>query len=155
MPRPPLSRALGRQGRVSWSTARRARLGSTLLARANGAIVPTMRRSPKHWLRALLLALLLALGMSVPLVQGSLMAAEMAVSAEVAQPCPHGCDGCADGDGDVDASTCLSLCGSVAQGLLPAAPRAPPPPARVSFQAGYVALGGRSHSPDPGPPRPL
>ena len=93
--------------------------------------------------------------MSVPLVQGSLMAAEMAVSAEVAQPCPHGCDGCADGDGDVDASTCLSLCGSAAQGVLAGEPLALLPVARVSFQAGYVALGGRFHSPDPGPPRSL
>jgi hypothetical protein len=93
--------------------------------------------------------------MSLSLVQGSLMAAEMAVAAEVAQPCSHGCDGCDDGDADLDPGTCLSLCGSTVQALAPAQALALPTASRASFQAGYAGPGGRSHSPDPGPPKLL
>jgi hypothetical protein len=109
----------------------------------------------KHRLRVLLLALLVALGMSLSLVQGSLTAAEMAVAAEAAQPCPHGCDGCGEGDADRDPGTCLSLCGSAVQALPPAQALALPAASRASFQAGYAGLGGRSHGPDPGPPKLL
>ena len=112
-----------------------------------------MSRSPKHRVRALLLALLLALGMSLSLVQAGLMAAEMAFAADAAQPCPHGCDGC--DETDVDAGVCLSVCGAAAHGLLPGEPVALPSGARASFQGGYLILGGRSHSPDPGPPKAL
>jgi hypothetical protein len=112
-----------------------------------------MSRSPKHRVRALLLALLLALGTSLSLVQGGLMAAEMAVSAEAAQPCPHGCDGC--DETDLDASTCLFACASAVQGLLPGESLALPPASRARFDVGYLVFGGRSHSPDPGPPKPI
>ena len=124
-----------------------------MLSSADGAILRLMNPSPEHRLRALLLALLLALGMSLSLVQGSLMAAGMALSAGTAQPGPHGCDGC--GDGDLDAGTCLSVCGSAGHGLLPGDPVALPPAARASFGALYLVLGGRSQSPDPGPPKVL
>jgi hypothetical protein len=93
--------------------------------------------------------------MSLSFVQGGLMAAEMAVSAEAAQPGPHDCHGCGDGDVDLEASMCLSMCGSAAQGLLPGEPAALPPASGASFQARYLVLGGRSHSPDPGPPRSI
>lgn len=111
-----------------------------------------MKASPGHRLRALLLALVLALGMSLPF-EGGPMAAEMAVAAEAAPPCPHGCDGC--GAGDLEASTCLFVCGSAAQALVPGEPVALPPAARASSEAGRLVLGERSHSPEPGPPRPF
>jgi hypothetical protein len=114
-----------------------------------------MGASPKHQLRALLLAFCLTLGMSLSLVQGSLMAAEMAVAAEAGQPCPHGCDGCGDDDADLDPGTCLSLCGSAVQALPPAQALALPTASPASIQTGYAGPGGRSHSPDPGPPKRL
>ena len=125
----------------------------TLPPRALSAIVPAMRPSPKHRLRAMILALLLALGMGPAPVQGGLMAAEIAVAAEGAQPCRHHCDGC--GENDVDRGTCLSVCGATAQGLPPAEPEPLPPALRSSVQEGRLILGGRSHSPDPGPPKGL
>ena len=111
-----------------------------------------MNASPAARLRTLLLALLLALGTSLALVHGSVMQAEMALAAEAGHPGSGGCDGCGH---DADASTCLWLCASAAQGVLPAEPVALPAAARVSFQAGHLVLGGRSHRPDPGPPKTL
>jgi hypothetical protein len=107
-------------------------------------------------IRALLLTLLLALGMSLSFVQGGLMAAEMAISAEFGDAGPSGCDGCSGGDdGKTDAGMCLSVCGSAAQGMPPGEPVALPPASRASFQAVHPLLGGRSHSPDHGPPKIL
>jgi hypothetical protein len=114
-----------------------------------------MTSSPGNRPRALLLALLLALGMSVTFVQGSLMKAEIAVSAEAGHPGPSGCDGCSGDDGNVDASMCLSVCGSATHALLPRDLVALPSASQASFQTRYLVLGGRSHSPDPGPPKPL
>ena len=91
--------------------------------------------------------------MSLSLVQGGLVVAEMAISADAAHPCPNGCDGC--GNSDLDAGACLSLCGMAAHGLVQDEPVALSPASQASFQGGYLALDGRSHSPDPGPPRPL
>lgn len=107
-----------------------------------------------HRIRARLLMLLLALGMSLSLVQGGLMAAEMAISAEAGVSGPSGCDGCGD-DGEIDAGMCLSVCGSAAQGMPPGEPVALPPASRASFQGVHLLLGGRSHSPDHGPPKIL
>lgn len=108
-----------------------------------------------HRIRALLLTLLLALGMSLSFVQGGLMAAEMAISAEAGDPGPSGCDGCGGDDGKMDAAMCLSVCGAAAQGMPPGEPVALPSASRASYQALHLLLGGRSHSPDHGPPRIL
>jgi hypothetical protein len=112
-----------------------------------------MKASLGHRIRALLLALALALGMSLSFVQGGLMAAEMAVS--VGHTGSSECDGCGGSDHGADAGMCLSVCGAAAHGMLPGQPVAVPAASRASFQAGYLVLDGRSHSPDPGPPRSL
>ena len=112
-----------------------------------------MGSSLGHRIRALLLTLLLALGMSLSFVQGGLMAAEMVMSAEAGEPGPNGCGGCGGDDGKIDAGICLSVCGAAAQGLPPGEPVALPPASRASFQAVHLLLGGRSHSPDHGPPK--
>jgi hypothetical protein len=114
-----------------------------------------MKGWPGHRLRILLLALALALGMTVSLVQAGLMAAEMVISAEAGGGGPSGCDGCGGDDGKMDAATCLSVCGSAAQGMPPGDPVTPPPASRASFQVVHLLLGGRSHSPDHGPPKIL
>jgi hypothetical protein len=114
-----------------------------------------MSSSPGDRIRALLLTLLLALGMSLSFVQGGLMAAEMAVSAEAGHTGSSDCDGCGGSDHKADAGMCLSVCGSAAHGMLPAEPLALSPAARASFQAVRLLLGGRSHSPDHGPPKIL
>jgi hypothetical protein len=108
-----------------------------------------------HRIRALLLTLLLALGMSLSFVQGGLMAAEMAISTEAGDARPSGCDGCGGDGGKTDAGMCLSVCGSAAQGMPPGEPVALPPASRASFQGVHLLLGGRSHSPDHGPPKIL
>jgi hypothetical protein len=114
-----------------------------------------MNPSPGHRIRVLLLALLLALGMSLSFVQGGLMAAEMAVSAEAGHSGSGDCDGCGSRDHTADAGMCLSVCGSAAHGMLPAEPLALSSASRASFQAVYLLLAGRSHSPDHGPPKLL
>ena len=114
-----------------------------------------MKASLGHRIRALLLALALALGMSLSLVQGGLMAAEMAVSADPGHTGSSECDDCGDSDHGTDAGMCLSVCGAAAHGMLPGQPVAAPAASPASFQAGYLMLGGRSHSPDPGPPKSL
>ena len=106
-------------------------------------------------IRALLLTLLLALGMSLSFVQGGLMSAEMAVSIEAGHPGSSGCDGCGGDDGKTGAGMCLSVCGSAAQGMPPGEPVALPSASRTSYQAVHLLLGGRSHSPDHGPPKIL
>jgi hypothetical protein len=116
----------------------------------------TMGSQLGYRIRAFLLTLLLALGMSLSFVQGGLMSAEMAVSAAASHPGPSGCDGCSSGDdGETDAGMCLSVCGSAAQGLLPGEPATLSAASRASFQAVHLLLGGRSHSPDHGPPKIL
>ena len=112
-----------------------------------------MKGWPGHRVRVLLLALLLALGMSWSFVQGGLMAAEMAVSAEASHTGSSDCDGCSGSDHKADAGMCLFVCGSAAQGMLPGEPVALPPASRASFQVARLVLGGRSHSPDHGPPK--
>jgi hypothetical protein len=115
-----------------------------------------MTRRSWHRTRVLLLAVLLGLGMSLSFVQGGVMAVEMAVAADGAHHGPSGCDGCGDGsDHETDAGMCLSMCGSAAQGLLPGEPAALPPASEASFQVARLLLGGRSHSPDHGPPKTL
>jgi hypothetical protein len=107
-------------------------------------------------LRVFLLTLLLALGMSLSFVQGGLMSAEMAVSTEAGPAGPGGCDGCSGGEDDqTDAGMCLSVCGSAAHGMPPGEPPAQLAASRASFQAVHLLLGGRSHSPDHGPPKIL
>ena len=107
-------------------------------------------------IRALLLTLLLALGMSLSFVQGGLMSAEMAVSTHAGHAGASGCVGCSGGDdGETDAGMCLSVCGSAAQGMPPGEQAALPAASRAAFQAGYLVVGGRSHSPDHGPPKIL
>jgi hypothetical protein len=114
-----------------------------------------MKRWSWHRTRVLLLAILLGLGMSLTFVQGGLMAAEMAVSAEPGHTGSSDCDGCGDSDHKADAGMCLSVCGSAAHGMLPAEPLALSSASRASFQAAYLLLAGRSHSPDHGPPKLL
>jgi hypothetical protein len=114
-----------------------------------------MKGWPGHRIRALLLALVLAFGTSLSFVQGGLMAAEMAVAAEAGHTGTSDCDGCGGSDHDTDAGMCLSVCGSAAQGLPPGEPVALPPASRASYQAVHLLLGGRSHSPDHGPPKIL
>jgi hypothetical protein len=112
-----------------------------------------MKGWPGHRARVLLLALLLALGMSWSFVQGGLMAAEMAVSAEASHTGSSDCDGCSGSGHKADAGMCLSVCGSAAHGMLPGEPVALSPASSASFQAVHLLLGGRSHSPDHGPPK--
>jgi hypothetical protein len=114
-----------------------------------------MKGWPGHRVRVLLLALLLALGMSWSFVQGGLMAAEMAVAAEASHTGSSDCDGCSGSDHKADAGMCLSVCGSAAHGTLPGEPVALSPASSASFQAGHLLLGGRSPSPDHGPPKIL
>ena len=114
-----------------------------------------MKRWCWHRTRILLLVVLLGLGMSLSFVQGGLMAAEMAIAPEAGHTGSSDCDACGGGDHKADAGMCLSVCGSVAHGMLPAEPLALSPAARASFQAGRLLLGGRSHSPDHGPPKIL
>ena len=116
-----------------------------------------MKRRSGYRIRALLLTLLLALGMSLSSVQGGLMAAEMAVSTGASHTGSSGCDGCSGGgdDGKTDAGMCLSVCGSTAQGMLPGEPAAMPAASAPSLQTSHLVLGGRSHSPDHGPPKIL
>jgi hypothetical protein len=112
-----------------------------------------MKRWSWHRTRVLLLAALLGLGMSLSFVPGSVMAAEMAVAADGAHHGASGCDGCGGSDHHTDAGMCLSVCGSAAHGMLPAEPAALLPASRASFQAVRLVFGGRSHSPDHGPPK--
>jgi hypothetical protein len=115
-----------------------------------------MLRRTQTRVSAFLLALLLALGSGLALVHGSLMTAELAVAGEGDHPGPNGCDRCDDShDGATDADTCLSLCVSAAQGLLPAEPIAAPPAARATFDAVGLIPGGRTNSPEHGPPKLL
>jgi hypothetical protein len=114
-----------------------------------------MKRRSWHRTRVLLLAVLLGLGMSLSFVQGGVMAAEMAVAADGAHHGPSGCDGCGGSDHETDAGMCLSVCGSGAQGLLPGEPAILPPTSEAGFQVARLLLGGRSHSPDHGPPKTL
>src|ERR687891_1085983 len=118
-----------------------------------------LRRSMKRWswhrTRALLLAVSLGLGMSLSFVQGSVMAAGIIVAADGAHHGPSGCDGCGGGDHKADAGMCLSVCGSPAQGLVPGEPVALLPASRANFQAVWLVVGGRCHSPDHGPPKTL
>jgi hypothetical protein len=114
-----------------------------------------MKRWSWHRTRVLLLTVLLGLGMSLSFVQGGVMAAEMAVAADGAHHGTSGCDGCGGSDHEADAGVCLSVCGSAAQGLLPGEPAALPAASKASFQVARVLLGGRSHSPDHGPPKIL
>jgi hypothetical protein len=115
-----------------------------------------MNRWSWHRTQVPLLALLLGLGMSLFLVQGSVMAAEMTVADDGAHQPPSGCDGCGDGDHkDMNAGTCLPVCESAAQGMLSGEPVALPPASGTSFQAAYLVLGGRYHSPDHRPPKIL
>jgi hypothetical protein len=83
------------------------------------------------------------------------MAAEMAVSAEAGHTGSNDCDGCGGGDHKTDAGMCLSICGSAAHSMLPGEPVALPPASRASFDAVHLLIGGRSHSPDHGPPKIL
>jgi hypothetical protein len=113
----------------------------------------TMLRRTRTQVSALLLALLLALGSGLALVHGSLMAAELAVAGEACHAGPNGCD---DGhDCATDADTCLALCVSAAQGVLPAEPIAAPPASRAAFDAVALIPGGRTNSPEHGPPKLL
>jgi hypothetical protein len=97
---------------------------------------------------------LLGLGMSLSFVEGSVMAVEMAVTADGAHHAPGHCDGCGGDDHkNIDAGACLTLCGFAGQGMLPGEPVALPPASRASFQVARLILGGRSHSPDHGPPK--
>jgi hypothetical protein len=114
-----------------------------------------MKDWPGHHIRVLLLALALALGMSLSFVQGGLMAAEMAVSAEPGHTGSSDCDGCGGTDHNADAGMCLSVCASAAHGMLPAEPLGLSPASEASFQLARLLLGGRSHSPDHGPPKTL
>ena len=114
-----------------------------------------MKGWPGHRIRVLLLPLVLALGMSLSVVQGSLMAAEMAVSAEAGHTESNDCEGSGCSNHKADAGMCLSVCGSAAHGMLPAEPLAPSPASQASFQGVRLLLGGRSHSPDHGPPKIL
>jgi hypothetical protein len=113
-----------------------------------------MKGWPGHRVRVLLLAILLGLGMSLSFVQGSVMAAEMAVSADAGHTGSSDCHGCGGSDdGGASASTCISVCGAAAHGLLSGEPVALPPASRASFEIASLAFGGRSHSPDHGPPK--
>src|ERR687892_708526 len=114
-----------------------------------------MARLSLHRTRVLLLAVLLGLEMSLSFVQGGLMAAEMAVSPQADHTGASDCNGCGGSDHKADAGMCLSMCGSAAHGMLPAEPLALSPASRASFQAVRLLLGGRSHSPDHGPPKIL
>ena len=106
--------------------------------------------------RALLMALLLGVGVSLPLVQASAMAAKMAVAAEMAMPGSDGCDGCGGGDlGGADTRSCLAICAGGALGLLPGEPADLPATFRASFHAAHVLCGGRTTTPDHGPPKIL
>jgi hypothetical protein len=114
-----------------------------------------MKRWSWHRTCVLLLAVLLGLGISLSFVQGGVMAAEMAVAADGAHHGTSGCDGRGGSDHETDADMCLSVCGSAAQGLLPGEPTALLPASEASFQLAGLLLGGRSHSPDHGPPKTL
>ena len=83
------------------------------------------------------------------------MAAEMAVSADAGHTGSSECDDCAGSDHGTDAGMCLSVGGAAAHGMLPGELAAVPAASRASFQAGYLIFSGRSHSPDPGPPKSL
>ena len=152
----PLDSVPGRSGRPEM--LRIATLVFKRLAEAaqRRHLTSTMDSQLGYRIRAVLLTLLLALGMSLSFVQGGLMSAEMAVSTEAGHAGPGGCDGCSGGeDGQTDAGMCLSVCGSAAHGMPPGEPPAQPAASRASFQAVHSLLGGRSHSPDHGPPRIL
>ena len=114
-----------------------------------------MKRWSWHRTRVLLLAVLLGLGMSLSFVQGGVMAAEMAVAADGTHHGTSGCDGCGGSDHEADAEMCLSVCGPAAQGLLPGQQAALSPASEASFQLARLLLGGRSHTPDHGPPKTL
>jgi hypothetical protein len=114
-----------------------------------------MKRWSLHRTRVLLLAILLGLGVSLSFVQGGVMAGEMAVAADGAHHGSSGCDGCGGGDHKADAGMCLSVRGFAAQGLVPGEPVALPPASRANFQAVWLVVGGRCHSPDHGPPKLL
>jgi hypothetical protein len=114
-----------------------------------------MRRTPLHRLHLLVLAAFLGLGLSLSAVQAGIMSAQMEVAAMLPEPGSDECADCEGGDdGRVEVGSCLSVCGAAAHALLPSEPVALPSASRASFQTGYLVLGGRSHSPDPGPPRP-
>ena len=114
-----------------------------------------MRRTLSHRLHLLVLATFLGLGMSVSAVQAGIMSAQTEIAAMLPEPGSDECARCDGGDeGRVDVGSCLSVCGA-AHALLPGEPAALPSASRASFQARYLVLGGRSHSPDPGPPKPL
>jgi hypothetical protein len=93
--------------------------------------------------------------MSLSFVEGSVMAAEMDLAADGVHHGPNGCDGCGGDDGKAEVGMCLSFCGSAAQGLPPGEPVALPSASRASYQDVDLLLGGRSHSPDHGPPKIL
>jgi hypothetical protein len=112
-----------------------------------------MKRWSSHRTRVLFLAVLLGLGVSLSFVQGSVMAVAMSVAADGAHHGSSGCDGCGGGDHETDADMCLSVCGSAAQGLLAGEPAALSPASEASFRVARLLLGGRSHTPDHGPPK--
>jgi hypothetical protein len=114
-----------------------------------------MKRWSWHRTRVLLLAVCLGLGMSLSFVQSSVMAMDMAIATDGAHHGPSDCDGGGGSDPKSDAGMCLSVCGSAAQGVLPGQLTALPPASRAAFQAARLLLGGRSHSPDHGPPKIL
>jgi hypothetical protein len=114
-----------------------------------------MTRLSWHRTRVLLLAILLGLGMSSSFVQGGLMAAEMAVAPEAGHTGSSDCDACGGGDHKADPGMCLSVCGSTAHGMLLIEPLALSPASQATFEAVRLLLGGRSHSPDHGPPKIL
>jgi hypothetical protein len=115
-----------------------------------------MRRTPLHRLHFLVLAAFLGLGLSLSAVQAGIMSVQMEIAAMLPEPGSDECAGCGGGDdGRVEVDSCLSVCGAAAHALLPGGPVALPSASRASIRARYLVLGGRSHSPDPGPPKAL
>ena len=113
-----------------------------------------MRRTPLHQLCLLVLAVLLGLGLSLSAVQAGTMTVQMGMAA-MPESGPDQCAGCDADDDRLEVGSCLSVCGAAAHALRPSEPAVLPSASRVSFEAPHLVLGGRSHSPDPGPPKPL
>jgi hypothetical protein len=93
--------------------------------------------------------------MSLSLAQASAMAAKMAVAAEMTMP---GSGTCHSYDGDdlgADTGACLALCAFTTPGLLTGEPATPPGVFRASFPTACSLFGGRTTTPDPGPPKTL